>query len=92
MKKDHYPSALGSIVCSILGIVCFLLLIIGRMEWIDALVVASLILFGLAILTGGYSLFVKKNKLAGTGLIIGVLFMAIFITLGIMLRNICVVC
>lgn len=92
MKQEYYPFAVASMSSAVLGIICTSLLLIGPIEWINTVVIVLMVFFVLAILTGAYSLYVKRNNLAWAGMVVGLIFFVAFIAIGLLLRDMCVIC
>lgn len=92
MKKDYYPSAIGSLISSSMGLISFLLIVFGPVSWMDMSILFYLLFFIIALLLGAYSLIIKKNQLAGIGLASAGIFLIIFIVMILMFRNLCVIC
>lgn len=92
MKKDYYPSAIGSLISSSMGLISFLSIVFGPVSWMDMSILFYLFFFIIALLLGAYSLVIKKNKLAGIGLASAGIFLIIFIVMILMFRDLCVIC
>lgn len=87
MKKDHYPSAVLSLACALIGIACFLLIMLTT-AWFDQLLYAYLLFFGASLLLGSYSLLIRRSGKAWAGVGLSLFFLALFLLILYMFQGV----
>ncbi|WP_133641195.1 hypothetical protein [Sphingobacterium paludis] len=92
MRTYYYPTAIASFIAAMLSVVCFLLLRFNAVAWIEELLITSIMVSALAVLTGLYSVTIKKSWQAPTELLIGLLFFILYVALHYSLKHMCVIC
>lgn len=78
MKKDHYPTAVSSLMSALIGIGCVLLLLLTTL-WFEALLYAYLFFFSLSLLLGACSLLIKRSDKAWAGVGLSLFFLSAFL-------------
>ncbi len=86
-KKDHYPSATLACASLLCGVGCFLLFWFGPTDWLDAVLYAYLFFFGVAVILGGYSLCIKRSTRGWTAVVVGLIFIILFLIGAYILSN-----
>lgn len=79
MKNTHRLLAIVSMVSNALGIVCLSFLLFTVVRSFELLLLGYLLFFVVALVSGLFSLMVKKNRLALVAVIIGVFFLVIYL-------------
>ncbi len=88
MKRDYYPSAVLSLVCALIGVVCFLLLVLTSVSPFDLLLYAYIFFFSASLLLGGYSLLIKRSRKAWAGVILSLFFLSLFLLILYMFQGV----
>lgn len=88
MKKDHYPYAVLSLIGTLIGIVCFLLLVLTAIDAFDLLLYTYLFSFSASLLLGIYSLAIKRSGMAWTGVGLSLFFLAVFFLIVYMFQGV----
>lgn len=91
---NERPAAIAALLCSILGVICFLLMLYfsNISDTADSLFLLFIAFIFFALLLGTISLFIKRNKMAWTALIIGSSFGILVLVVLILMMDMCVVC
>lgn len=87
MKKDHYPSAISSLVSAWIGVSCFVLIMVTT-KWFEALLYAYLFFFSLSLLLGAYSSLIRRSGQAWAGVGMSVFFLTVFIVIRYMFAGV----
>lgn len=88
MKRDHYPFAVLSLICALVGVVCFLLLILTSVSQFDLLIYTYLFFFSASLLLGGYSLLIRRSGKAWAGVGLSLFFLALFLLILYMFQGV----
>lgn len=91
-KKDYYPPSVLAVISLLCGIFCLILFWLVPMNWLDFIIYAYLFFFGMAVLLGGYSLVIKRNTRAWTAIVVGSIFIILFLIGFYLIGKVCIVC